>query len=373
MKSQKWKDLMAFSAREKRGLRVLIVAVLLLIVLRVWAPWKNSDLQVYDFSGYEADIDKFEMQLTKETNKSETFSEHKYTSDNNLSYNNSLSPFNPNTVTIDEMLSLGFTDKLAQNIVNYRNAGGKFYEAADMKKIYAMTEKFYVHIKPYIRLKNDENKTPEQYEVFQFNPNKISSDSLQLLGFAPDVSERWIKYRKAAGGFENMDDIKKLYGIDTALLNKLIPVMSFNMDADEQVPGSKTIMQVKINTANKKELLETETISESLAQRIIAYRNMLGGYYKTNQLLEVYGISQEDMNKLKDRIIIDEENITYIDLNEISFADLLRHPYMSKNNVKNIMEYRDFAGRIKHPEELLKNNVIPDSTYQKILPYIQLQ
>ncbi|MEA3448241.1 MAG: helix-hairpin-helix domain-containing protein [Bacteroidota bacterium] len=372
MKSQKWKDLMAFSAREKRGLSVLIVVVLLLIVLRVWAPWKNSDLQVYDFSGYEADIDKFEMQLTKETKKSGTFSEYKFTPDNNLNYDKPLFPFNPNTVTVDEMLSLGFTDKLAQNIVNYRNAGGKFYEAADMKKIYAMPEKFYLHIKSYIRLKNDENKTPEQHKVFQFNPNKISSDSLQLLGFAPDVSERWIKYRKAVGGFENLDDIKKLYGIDTALLHKLSPIMSFNVDADGEDPVSKEIITVQINTTNKKGLIETEAVSESIAQRIITYRNLLGGYYKTDQLLEVYGMSQTNLNKLKDHIIIDEENITHIDLNKISFGDLLRHPYMTKNNVKNIMKYRDFAGRIKHPEELLKNNIIADTTYQKIIPYIHL-
>nr|MDA3819455.1 helix-hairpin-helix domain-containing protein [Candidatus Delongbacteria bacterium] len=257
---------MAFSAREKRGLSVLIIVILLLIVLRVWAPWKNTDLQVYDFSGYEAEIDIFEMHLTKETKKSGTFSEHKFTSDNNLNYNKTLFPFNPNTATVEEMLSLGFTSKLAQNIINYREAGGEFYKVEDLKKIYSMPDKFYVHIKPYIRLKKDENKTPEQHENFNFNPNKISSDSLQLLGFAPDVAERWIKYRKAADGFENVDNIKKLYGIDTALLQNLTPVMSFNVDGDVEDPGSKKIIQVQINTINKKGLIETEAVSEYIAQ-----------------------------------------------------------------------------------------------------------
>ncbi len=373
MKSQKWKDLLAFSAREKRGISVMIAVILLLIILRVWAPWKNNDLQVYDFSGYEADIDKFEMQLTQKPKSKETFSKYTSGNDDKPDYNKTLFTFNPNTVTKKEMLSLGFTEKLAQNIINYRDAGGEFHNIEDLKKIYAMPDKFYVHIKPYISLHVKDTQSSEQHEVFQFNPNEICSDSLLLLGFSPHVAERWVKYRNAAGGFSNLDDIKNIYGIDTALLQKLKPLMNFNTDDYRHDSDSVKMVKVKINVANKKELINTGAINEYLAQRIIAYRKLLGGFYNTDQLLEVYGFSQEDMNKLKKHIIIDDENISFIDLNKISFGDLLGHPYLTKNNVKNIMEYRDFAGDIKHPEELLKNNIIPDSTYQKIIPYIQSQ
>ncbi len=373
MKSQKWKDLMSFSAREKRGISVLIIVILVLIILRVWAPWKNTDRQVYDFSGYEADIDKFEMQLTKETQNHYTFSDKKSGSVQKPDYINTLFDFDPNIVSVKEMISLGFSEKLAHNIISYREAGGTFYSAKDLKKIYTMPEKFYLHIKPYVTIQTEKNKYNKEHEIFHFDPNKISSDSLKLLGFAPDIAERWIKYRNAAGGFKNLDGIKKLYGIDTALLNQLEPDMHFHADDKNEDTVDEKIIPVQINITDIKELIKTGAVKEHLAQRIIAYRDLLGGFYETDQLLEVYGLKQEDLNKLNKHLIIDDNNLTYIDLNNISFGDLLSHPYMTKNNVKNIMQYRDFAGNIKNTKELLKNKIIPDSTYQKILPYLHSQ
>ncbi|MFO7789133.1 MAG: helix-hairpin-helix domain-containing protein [Bacteroidales bacterium] len=371
MKSQKWKDLMAFSAREKRGISVLVIIVLMLITLRVWEPWNNKKRDVYDFSEYEAEIDRFEVNLQEgDDNKMNT-------SDFNASYekqspdfNKKMFSFNPNTVSKDQLLELGFNDKLAKNIINYRNAGGGFYETEDLKKIYGMTEKFYAHVEPYIVIKKDTSKGKN--EVFDFNPNSISLDSLRLLGFDDDVSDRWIKYREASGGFDDLDGIKKLYGINIDLLEKLEPHMQFPADDHEDEKPAKKLSPVHINKADADDLVEREAVNRGLAKRIMAYRNLLGGFHDLQQLNEVYGISKTEFDNLKTRVIIDKDNIQTIDLNEVTFKELLRHPYMTKSDVKKIMKYRDFEGKIEGVDELLKNNILTDSTCQKMIPYIHL-
>ena len=42
-------------------------------------------------------------------------------------------PFNPNTITKEELLSFGLSQKQASNFVNYTNAGGRFRTKQDLK------------------------------------------------------------------------------------------------------------------------------------------------------------------------------------------------------------------------------------------------
>ncbi len=44
-------------------------------------------------------------------------------------------PFNPNTVTEEELLQMGLTDRQARNVMNYKAKGGKFYSKNDVGKL----------------------------------------------------------------------------------------------------------------------------------------------------------------------------------------------------------------------------------------------
>ena len=64
-----------------------------------------------------------------------------------------------------------------------------------------------------------ENSSPQverQPVLFKFNPNTISLDSLQLLGFTPKQAQSILNYRAKGGVFRKKGDFAKLYVVDSA-------------------------------------------------------------------------------------------------------------------------------------------------------------
>ena len=49
-----------------------------------------------------------------------------------------LHPFDPNELSKTELMQLGFSSYLTNNILNYRSKGGKFNKKEDLRRIYGM-------------------------------------------------------------------------------------------------------------------------------------------------------------------------------------------------------------------------------------------
>ncbi len=129
---------------------------------------------------------------------------------------------------------------------------------------------------------------------------------------------------------------------------------------------------IDINRADSAQLLPLPGIGPVYAGRIIKYRNLLGGFFRVEQLGEVYGIPDETLGLIRDKIYADTGAIRKIQLDSASFRELLRHPYLELEDVKALVDYRDFKGIIQSPRELLDNSILPDSVLQRVLPYLDL-
>lgn len=64
---------------------------------------------------------------------------------------------------------------------------------------------------------------------------------------------------------------------------------------------------VNLNTATAEELDTLPGIGESLARRIIAWREANGPFESVEQIMEVSGIGEAKFVELKDRITVDDE------------------------------------------------------------------
>lgn len=58
--------------------------------------------------------------------------------------------FNPNTATLEDLRRLGFTDKQARSIDNYRQKGGRFRRKSDFARSYVVSDSVYARLEPYI-------------------------------------------------------------------------------------------------------------------------------------------------------------------------------------------------------------------------------
>ena len=92
-------------------------------------------------------------------------------------------------------------------------------------------------------------------------------------------------------------------------------------DRQERIPGAVIETEVEVpreeiapdfppvdlNTATAEELDTLPGIGESLAGRIIAYREANGPFRTIEQIMEVSGIGEAKFAELKDRITVDNE------------------------------------------------------------------
>lgn len=123
----------------------------------------------------------------------------------------------------------------------------------------------------------------------------------------------------------------------------------------------KPIAKIHINTADTLALQNLPGIGPYFAKNIISYREKLGGFIETNQLLEVYAFDSARLETIKSHIIIDSIETRKIKINHDDFKTILRHPYIEYEDVKKIINYRESHGMIQnwdtYVEVLQRNDV----------------
>ena len=115
--------------------------------------------------------------------------------------------FDPNTITHDDLVRLGFSDKQAQVIENYRSKGGKYTSPRDFAKMYVVDSAMYARLEPFIKIKKLDLNT---------------ADSLALIGLrgiGPYYAHKILEYRRILGGvFTSKEQLLEIDGIDAERL-----------------------------------------------------------------------------------------------------------------------------------------------------------
>ncbi len=208
-----------------------------------------------------------------------------------------------------------------------------------------------------------------------FNPNAVSSESLEAMNLPGRVVDNWLKYLDAGGWFGSPEDVRRIYGMDDRIYEALRDNIEISEGSAKANPlygeSSREVipLQVDLNRADTVVLKKLRGIGTVYADRIIRYRELLGGFTRREQLLEVYGIDSSLYRSLRKYIIIDTLAVRKIHVNDASFGDLLAHPYLDRSSVASILHFREFSGAVTSMKELHDNNLIDSALTQKIEPY----
>ena len=141
-------------------------------------------------------------------------------------------------------------------------------------------------------------------------------------------------------------------------------------DEDEKENKVAKIEIKDLNTATAEELQVVRGIGPAYSERIVKYRNLLGGYADTTQLKEVYGLEPETINELTKHFQIQSE-VNAIEINSDSLKVLAKHPYISYDLARIILNYRQQHGDFKAPIELRKIKAIDERTFLRLKPYLK--
>ena len=235
-----------------------------------------------------------------------------------------------------------------------------------------------------LRKINLENK---RLKIFPFNPNYITDYKGAQLGMSLVEIDKLLAYRKTGKFINSRKEFQKVTTISDALLNSISPYFKFpdwvvernqNMQLstsrDTRLFAKKSkyiLTSTDINLAVKEDLKTINGIGEKLSERIIKYRSKLQGFSTLNQLYEVWGLDTEVVDKLLLVFkVINLPNIKKINVNTVSFRELLKNPYLDYELCKKIFEYKDEVAELQDISELKNIIGFPLDLYDRIVLYL---
>ena len=122
--------------------------------------------------------------------------------------------FNPNTVSLEELCRLGFSEKQAQSILNYREKGGRFRRKADFAKSYVVADSVFERLEPFIVIpKTDINKAD-------------SAAFDELPGIGGWFAHRMVEYREQLRGYSCPEQLMEIYRFDQERFDGLKDLIS---------------------------------------------------------------------------------------------------------------------------------------------------
>lgn len=133
---------------------------------------------------------------------------------------------------------------------------------------------------------------------------------------------------------------------------------------------TKQPLVVELNSADTLTLQLLHGIGPAYARRIVRYRDRLGGFVSTDQLLEVYGFTPALLEHISPNLKLDKSAIRRVNINSIELKQLARHPYVEYYQARDIVQLRNNGVRFHSVDDLRAVPSMADTTLERLLPYL---
>ncbi len=236
MTRSSWKEYFIFSKKERNAVFILLVIVAFIIALPLFFPAKKLELSIDE--NLQQQLDKYQQQHP-EYNHSNIYSDSVPSSDtvHQTKIGSKLFQFDPNTLDEEGFKQLGFSNKVIHTIINYRTKGGYFKTPQDIKKIYGLQPADAEKLIPYIKIASATNDK----------------------NYKPEAKQTF---------------------------NKPISV-------------TNTYHAININTATAEEWKTMPGIGDVLANRLVKFRNSMGGFKSVDDVKKTYGLSDSTFKLIR--------------------------------------------------------------------------
>lgn len=122
-------------------------------------------------------------------------------------------PFNPNTISLEDLQRLGFSQKQAQSIINYRNAGGRFHRPSDFARSFVVADTVFRRLEPFITI-----------PLIDINAADSAAFD-QLPGIGPYYAAKMVEYRKELEGYDFPEQLLDIWNFGQERLEGLIDLI----------------------------------------------------------------------------------------------------------------------------------------------------
>lgn len=311
-------DYLSFTRKERTGIIVILFLIVLFSLLPFLYPLFISHKKV-DHALFEKEIasliikqsdssDQFEKQNRYADNYRHYYPSYEKKGDNQI-IQGTLFSFDPNTLSPAGWKKLGIRDKTIATIQNYLAKGGRFKQAVDISKVWGLHEDEVQRLLPYVSIPEDAGSSMTEKKIFESKPY-----------------------------------VKKE--------NKIIPF--------------------DINTADTSAFIALPGIGSKLANRIITFREKLGGFYKVDQVGETFALPDSVFQKIKSDLILTNTSLKKVNINTATVDELKMHPYIRYALANAIVQYRSQHGNFSSINDIKKIMILTEEGYNKLAPYLTL-
>jgi len=145
--------------------------------------------------------------------------------------------------------------------------------------------------------------------LHSFDPNTTSADDWKKFGVSTHAIRAILNYRSKGGIFHSPSDLKKIYGLNEADYNRLLPFIaigdSFKLkeEVSSKIQNKNNVSILEINTADSIAWVALPGIGPVTAQKILDYRQEHGSFHSVAELEGVPGIGPGRLAQLKGLVI----------------------------------------------------------------------
>ncbi len=232
------------------------------------------------------------------------------------------------------------------------------------------------------RQKNSYKKREYRRPPAKFDPNQYAKEEWMYVGLSEKQADVMLKI-SAKGIWSNEflskivvipDEVYVLIKDSVYFPSKEYPKKEYDKKEGENIKNipPRSRPNVNVNTATEEEMISVPGIGPYFAKRILAYRDLLGGYAYKEQMLEVYNLDYEKFEKFDSFIIVDASEVRKFNINRATRDELKAHPYFSFSVANSIVKMREQRGGYKKIEELKESELINAELFEKLKPYVYL-
>lgn len=240
----------SFAFRSFRTQRVAFFLFLVLIGFQIYlentAPEEAIDILVFD-AALQEQIDSAKLQKQQPR----------------------IFPFNPNYISLSKGYQLGLSLEEIERLHRYRDTGKFINSVTAFEQITQVTPSWLKQYSPYFKFPDwvtaevEKRKKPKAVEVKDLNTS-TAADLTQVRGIGAVLSERIIKYRTRLQGFDELNQLYEVYGLDSLVVE--------NVKRQFKIKTKPKRTKIPVAVVSLEALLKIPYLSKSEAKKIIGLR-----------------------------------------------------------------------------------------------------
>jgi DNA uptake protein ComE-like DNA-binding protein len=130
------------------------------------------------------------------------------------------------------------------------------------------------------------------------------------------------------------------------------------------------IVKLELNLCDTTEVMVVPQFGTKRAQKLVEYREKLGGFYAFEQVKEVFILQNIEVEFLKKYFTLDISLILKININTATYQELVTHPYIDSYLAKLIINHRGKKGNFSSMDDVQKATNAYQELIEKLKYYV---